>query len=68
MSEHYDIIGEHRTDPFRFLVLDEAGQPYIWDLELTKLTPIDAVRGEEWQLDADRERAAARVPDGSRSR
>jgi hypothetical protein len=66
IPDHYDIIGEHRTASCRFLVVDEAGQRYTWDVERRQLTPITVVSMEEWRLDVDRDRVAARVPDGSR--
>jgi hypothetical protein len=66
LPDHYDIIGEHRTDACHFLVVDEAGERYTWDVERQQLTPIAVLSMAEWRLDVDRDRVAARVPDESR--
>ena len=68
MPDHsdFDIIGEHRTDSCRFLVLDADGTHAVWHVDLGTVTPVEAVNWEEWRLDVDRDRVAARVADGRR--
>jgi hypothetical protein len=64
--DQYDIIGDHRIDPFRFLVVDAEGQHYTWDLEREQVTPLALVNPEEWRLDVERDGAVARAPDEGR--
>ncbi len=59
MTNLYAVVGEHRDEPGRLLLLGDDGQYYDYDALHSYSEPSQVVPTDEWNVDTDALEASA---------